>query len=207
MDNNQNNYYNVTNDMEPAALITPNNIVYKPNNIQYTPNNILYTPNNVVEQNILKFPIKTRCSIQYNNYEIEIFSPFDDQPKCCLFWIFIMLVMILFLPIFIISFILQNTYCPRYMISRVYIYKKGNQIIIKRKGNNTCYCLYCASHSYFNINDIRQFDASIDSRGNYIFKIIDNNAFEDIILPVEGTPQEIQMILNFLNSLIKNNCV
>ena len=152
-----------------------------------------------------KFPIKTPYSIQYNNNEIEIFSSFDDQPKC-LFWIVIILIMILFFPIFVIAFILQNTKCPRYMISRVYIYKKDNQIIIKRKGNNSCYCLYCASHSYFNVNDIKYFSATQkNSEYDYDLKVIDNNYNEDIILPVSGISEEAKnKILDFLNSLIQN---
>jgi polyhydroxyalkanoate synthesis regulator protein len=92
------------------------------------------------------------------------------------------------------------------MISRVYIYKKDNQIIIKRKGNNTCYCLYCASHSYFNVNDIKYFTATQkNTEYDYEFKVIDNNYNEDIILPVSGISEEAKdKILDFLNSLIQN---
>ena len=40
------------------------------------------------------FPAQTPCSKIYNNYEIEIFADFDDQPKCflfCLLYYFLLL--------------------------------------------------------------------------------------------------------------------
>ena len=174
-------------------------------NIKTETNNPKLSSTDNINPDIEKFPITTPYSIQYNNNEIEIFTSYDDQPKC-LFWIVIVLIMILFFPIFLIAFILQNTKCPRYMISRVYIYKKDNQIIIKRKGNNTCYCLYCASHSYFNVNDIKYFTATQkNTEYDYEFKVIDNNYNEDIILPVSGISEEAKdKILDFLNSLIQN---
>ena len=148
------------------------------------------------------FPAQTPCSKIYNNYEIEIFADFDDQPKCFLFWLVILFFIIAFFPIFLIAFILQNTTCPRYMISRVYIYKKGNTIAIKRKGNNSCYCLYCASHSYFDVNNINRFDTDYHN-GVYLFKLIDNNGQEDFILPISGISKEVRdKNINFLNSLI-----
>ena len=157
----------------------------------------------LISQGLIEnYPYKTPCSIMYNKYEIEIFATFDDQPKCFLFWLVILLFLIAFFPIFLIAFILQNTKCPRYMISRVYIYKKGNQIVIKRKGNNSCYCLYCASHSYFDANNVNRFDTEF-YKGTYLFKLVENNGNEDTILPISNINQEIRdLIINYLNALI-----
>ena len=165
--------------------------------------NITISPtNNQQEHPIIKqYPIKTHHSIQYNENEIEIFSIDDGIPCLCLVTLFFFT---LFFPIFFFAIIFQNTYCKESIAERAYIYKKGKQIIIKRRPINAYYCLYCGICNTYNIEDIDKFDVT-KNKNQYIFKVIDKNGYEKIILNIGVISEELSyQILDFLNSLLEN---
>ena len=165
--------------------------------------NITISPtNNQHEYPIIKkYPIQTHHSIQYNENEIEIFTIDDNVPCFCFVILFYFT---LFCPIFFFAILCQNTYFKETIAERAYIYKKGRQIIIKRRPINACYCLYCGISDTYNIEDINKFDV-IKQKSKYIFKVIDNNGYEKIILNIGIISEEVcYQILEFLNSLLDN---
>ena len=209
------------NNIINSNYISFSSLLTKKNNTNDNENknlNINISPtNNQNSPFIEHYPKKTQFSIKYSENEIEIIELTDSQIKG-IFWLIIPIFYILCCPIFCFAFIIQCFYCPRYMLSRAYISKKGDDIIIKRKERNTCYLLYPRSHSYISNFDISEFkykfvNSMVYSQYNSYqnekicqFYYVTNSGIEDVILDVQQINQnQIEDILSFLNSLLDKN--
>ena len=204
-----------------SNYISFGSLLQKKNNIYDIENknlntNILPT-NNQNSPFIETYPKVSPFSIKYSENEIEIIELTDSQPNG-ISWLLISMFYIICCPIISSAFIIGCFICPRYMLSRAYISRKGDNIIIKRKGRNSAYCFHPRSHSYISNFDISEFkyrfvNSMVYSQYNTYenevvcqFYYVTNSGIEDEILKVQKINQnQINDILYFLNSLLDKN--